>query len=50
MKTAYELGKEHNKKGYSIHYNPFRHKGSAKDYEAWERGWIDEENKKERKC
>ncbi len=48
MKSAYKLGREHCKKGYSIYYNPFRHKGSPKDYVAWEKGWKDEKNKKER--
>lgn len=27
------------KSGYSIHYNPYRHKGSGGQYQDWEKGW-----------
>jgi hypothetical protein len=25
--------------GYSIHYNPYRHKGSSLQFVSWENGW-----------
>lgn len=39
MRAAYLLGKSHFEMGHSIHYNPFVHVGSGKDYCEWERGW-----------
>ena len=30
--TAFNKGVKIKKSGYSINYNPYRHKGSAKDY------------------
>lgn len=40
MNTAFEMGQQHKRMGFSIYYNPFRHKGSAKNYTDWEFGWV----------
>jgi hypothetical protein len=37
--NAYQLGRTHKKMGYSIWYNPFRHKGSGKEYADWIEGY-----------
>jgi len=42
MSNAYDLGIQCRKMGYSIHYNPFRHKGSNEQYEQWVLGYIHE--------
>jgi len=39
--TACELGKQHRELGKSIHYNPFRHKGTVQDYTDWIDGWSE---------
>ena len=39
MINAYKQGKLHNGMGYSIHHNPYRHRGTAKQYIDWEDGW-----------
>lgn len=41
MSAAYLLGVSHYKMGHSIHFNPFVHVGSSKDFIEWERGWKD---------
>lgn len=41
MSAAYLLGLSHHLMGHSVHYNPFVHVGSSKDYCEWERGWKD---------
>lgn len=33
--------------GYSIHYNPYRHKGTAQQFIEWERGWNNQSMTKE---
>jgi len=37
--TAFNKGVQIKKLGYSIHYNPYRHKGSAEDYEQFILGY-----------
>jgi len=42
---AYLKGKEIRRKGYSIHYNPYRHIGSSKEFCDFEKGWKDEDKR-----
>ncbi len=42
--NAYELGIKCKNMGYSIHYNPFRHKGSAEQYKQWILGYNHEKS------
>lgn len=37
--SAKLIGAQHRAMGYSIHYNPFRHKGEPQDYLDWILGW-----------
>jgi hypothetical protein len=39
MTDAYILGTKHRSLGFSIHYNPFRHKGDGQQYLDWIAGW-----------
>ena len=36
---SYNLGKKHKSMGYSIHYNPYRNKGTAKQFNDWLSGY-----------
>jgi len=38
--NAYDLGTQCKRLGYSVHYNPFRNKGSAEEYKQWVLGYI----------
>lgn len=38
--TPFEHGIKCAQSGYSIYYNPYRHKGTAEQYLDWEDGWI----------
>lgn len=40
--TAHMLGVQHRSLGFSIFYNPFRHKGSPQEYLDWILGWKQE--------
>ena len=37
--VEFNKGKEHRAIGHSIYYNPYHHKGTAKQYTDWEDGW-----------
>jgi len=41
MTESYKLGKKHNALGYSIFYNPYRNKGTAKEFADWVKGYND---------
>ena len=36
----YNHGAHCAKLGYSIHYNPYRHKGTPEQYTEWQQGWL----------
>lgn len=36
---AFESGKKCKRLGKSIHYNPYRNKGTATEFVEWELGW-----------
>ena len=41
MRLANEIsGANAYQNGKSIHYNPYRDRGTAEDYMAWERGYL----------
>lgn len=35
MSKEYKQGASHKKLGFSIHYNPYRNKGSARQFTNW---------------
>ena len=39
MSKEFEQGVNHYNLGKSIHYNPYRHKGTAKQFVDWVSGW-----------
>lgn len=36
----FENGKRCAIEGHSIHYNPYRHKGTQEQYHNWIKGWL----------
>lgn len=38
MTKEFEEGRMHAKAGYSAHYNPYRHRGTAKQFLDWRDG------------
>jgi hypothetical protein len=40
MSDAYKLGQAHKSMGYSVHYNPYRHKGTASQFVGWKKGFL----------
>lgn len=41
MSGAYKLGQKHNRLGHSIHYNPYRNKGTSYQFSEWVLGYSD---------
>jgi len=39
MSEEAKQGAEHRRLGKSIHYNPYRHKGTPKQYTDWRQGY-----------
>ena len=44
MSKSYKLGQQHNKMGYSMHYNPYRNKGTGDQFTDWENGYNSQNN------
>lgn len=39
MSEEYKQGVAAHEAGKSIHYNPYRHRGTSQQYSDWESGW-----------
>jgi hypothetical protein len=40
MMNEYQQGAQASKDGHSIHYNPYRHRGTPEQFIDWQNGWL----------